>query len=59
MSAGEMYEVYFAYGGFRLKPKYRNKAKGYWLEESDELEVIGNVWDNPELLEKEGKEDEC
>lgn len=52
-SAGEKYEVYFAFGGFRLKPKYHSKARGYWLEDNDELEVIGNIHDNPEKLEGE------
>lgn len=52
-NAGEMYEVYFAYGGFRLKPKYNSKARGYWLEDDNEVEVIGNIYDNPELLEGE------
>lgn len=52
-NAGELYEIYFAYGGFRLKPKYRLKSKGYWLEDDNELEVIGNTTDNPELLEEE------
>ena len=49
-NAGEMYEVYFAYGGFRLKPKYNSKARGYWLEDDNEVEVIGNVFENKELL---------
>lgn len=52
-NAGEMYEVYFAYGGFRLKPKYNSKARGYWLEDDNEVEVIGNIYDNPELLEED------
>ena len=48
-NAGESYEVYFAYGGFRLKPKY-SKARGYWLEDDNTVEVIGNIHDNPELI---------
>ena len=47
------YEKYFAYSGFRLKPKYNLKSKGCWLEDNDELEVIGNIYDNPELLKGE------
>lgn len=39
-NAGELYEIYFAYGGFRLKPKYRLKSKGYWLEDDNELEIV-------------------
>ena len=50
-NAGEIYEVYFFFGGFRLKPKY-SKARGYWLEDDETVEVIGNIHDNPELLEK-------
>ena len=50
INAGEIYEVYFAFGGFRLKPKYRPNAKGFWLDEDETFEVIGNIHDNPELL---------
>lgn len=46
MNAGEDYEVYFAYGGFRCKPKYRKKAKGFWLEDDGELEIIGNIYES-------------
>lgn len=49
-NAGEAYEVYFAYGGFRLKPKYNSKARGYWLEDDNEIEIIGNIYDSKELL---------
>ena len=49
-NAGEIYEVYFCCGGFRLKPKY-TKARGYWLEDDETVEVIGNIHDNQELLE--------
>ncbi len=49
--AGEKYEVYFAFGGFRLKPKYRKfNEKGFYLEDDGELEVLGNKFDNPDLL---------
>jgi uncharacterized phage protein (TIGR01671 family) len=49
-NAGEVYEIYFFMGGFRLKPKY-SKSRGYWLEDDGEVELIGNIHDNPELLE--------
>lgn len=48
-NAGEIYEVYFCCGGFRLKPKY-SKARGYWLEDDETVEIIGNIHDNPDLL---------
>lgn len=50
-NAGEMYEVYFGYGGFRLKPKYSKTARGYWLEDDKTVKVFGNIYDNPGLLE--------
>lgn len=50
MNAGEIYEIFFNEGGFRLKPKYRKDAKGMWLEETDKFEVIGNIYENPEFL---------
>lgn len=48
-NAGEAYQVYFAFGGFRLKPKYRINAKGNYLED-DKIKIIGNIHENPELL---------
>lgn len=52
--AGEIREVCFKDGGFRLKPKYASTIargdRGYWIEDGADFEVIGNVWDNPELL---------
>lgn len=51
INAGEIYEVIFQFGGFRLKPK-RSKAKGFYVEDQNELELIGNKFDNPELLPK-------
>ena len=52
VTAGETYKIYFAFGGFRLKPKYNLGARGYWLENNNEVEVIGNTTDNSELLEE-------
>lgn len=52
INAGEVYEVYFAFGGFRLKPK-RSNAKGFWLEDDKTVEIIGNCHNNPELLKGE------
>jgi len=54
MNAGEKYEVYFIEGSFRLKPKYASNIKrgalGFSLDESDELTIIGTIFENPELL---------
>lgn len=49
MQSGEVNEVYFAHGGFRLKPKSK-KAKGYWLEDGNDVAIIGNIYENPELI---------
>ena len=58
--AGEIREVWFKDGGFRLKPKYASSIargdRGYWLEDGADYEVIGNAWDNPELLGGDGNE---
>jgi uncharacterized phage protein (TIGR01671 family) len=40
--AGEVREVYYKHGGFRLKPK-EEWANGYWLEEDNTYEIIGNI----------------
>lgn len=51
MCAGEIYEVYFKDGAFRMKPKYDKHCRGYYVEYDKEFEVIGNIYDNPKLLE--------
>lgn len=53
MFAGEKREVYFYEGGFRLKPKWDKNSRGNWLEDTNAFEVVGNIYENPELL-KEG-----
>ena len=55
INAGEIYEVYFNAGGFRCKPKYglflTRGDKGFWIDDGNDYEVIGNVHENPDLLE--------
>lgn len=49
MFAGEKREVYFYEGGFRLKPKWDKNSRGNWLEDTNDFEVIGNIYDNSRL----------
>ena len=51
--AGEKREVIFGHGGFRVKAIYNNTARGNWLEEGEDHQVIGNIFENPDLLEEE------
>lgn len=55
LNAGEIYEVYFNAGGFRCKPKYESSItrgdKGFWIDDGNDYEVIGNVHQNDDLLE--------
>ena len=41
--SGEEREVYFCDGGFRLKPNNTKAFRGHWLEQTDDLEIIGNI----------------
>lgn len=41
---GEKYEIIFAYGGFRFKPK-NPKSRGIWFEEDMTYDVVGNIYD--------------
>jgi len=47
MFAGEKREIYFNEGGFRLKPKWDKNSRGNWLEDTEDFEVIGNIYENP------------
>ena len=51
--ACEKREVYWN-EGFRLKPKWDARARGNWLEDTKDFEVIGNIYEDKELLESEG-----
>lgn len=55
LNAGEIYEVYFNAGGFRCKPKYESSItrgdKGFWMDDGNDYEVIGNVHENDDLME--------
>ena len=53
--AGEVREIYFAFGAFRLKPIINKNAIGNHFENNFEFEVIGNIFENSELLNKEQK----
>lgn len=53
MFACEKREIYFNEGGFRLKPKWDKNSRGNWLEDTKDFEVIGNIYENPKLLEAE------
>lgn len=49
--ACEKREVYWN-EGFRLKPKWDTRARGNWLEDTKDLEVIGNIYENADLLQE-------
>lgn len=52
MMAGEIREVYFYDGGFRLKPLLKSNIlrRGHWLEDNETFEVIGNVYEHEYVL---------
>lgn len=54
INAGEIYAVYFNAGGFRCKPKYglfiTRGDKGFWMDDGNDYEVIGNIHENADLL---------
>ena len=52
MMAGEKREIYFNEGGFRLKPKWDKNSRGNWLEDTKDLKIIGNIYENSELLQE-------
>ena len=46
--AGEVREIFYNEGGFRLKPKRNKNYKGNYLESGIDYEVIGNIHEKSE-----------
>lgn len=45
MMAGEVREVYYKDGGFRLRPpEDRKGCRGHWLEDNKTFEIVGNAY---------------
>lgn len=56
-NAGETCKVIFDSGCFRLKTS-RGRGRGFWFEDDSTVTIIGNIYENPELLGEENfKED--
>lgn len=50
-------EVVFEYGSFRLKNTYPFYIDRLWDMNNPKVEVIGNIWDNPELIKTDDNGD--
>ena len=48
-NAGEICKVVFDSGCFRLKTLY-GRGRGFWFEDDNMVTIIGNIYENPELL---------
>ncbi len=48
-NAGEILKVAFDSGCFRLK-RPNSKGRGFYFEDNNTVEIIGNIYENPELL---------
>jgi len=48
--AGAERQVYYKDGAFRFKPKIDTNGRGHILEDDKEFEIIGNIYENPELI---------
>lgn len=51
-NAGEILKVAFDSGCFRLK-RPNSKGRGFYFEDNNTVEIIGNIYENPELLGEE------
>lgn len=55
-NAGEVYEIYFNQGCFRMKPKYPSSIArgllGFCLDENNICKILGNKYEHPKLLNK-------
>lgn len=51
-NAGEILKVAFDSGCFRLK-RPNSKGRGFYFEDDNTVEIIGNIYENPELLGEE------
>lgn len=49
-NAGEILKVAFDSGCFRLKT-FHGRGRGFYFEDNNTVEIIGNIYENPEFWE--------